>query len=266
MSRSTSCRVRLVPLEPPGTHCQHQAVFDALRRVGGRTFVEVGCGDGSLCAKLCERGYRGLGIDFAETALEVARGTAVVALDEGRLELRLADVMEDGELIQELDRFDIALSMMVMEHVEREAVFLERMTDLVKAGGHLLVGVPGRMDHWGVEDEQVGHLRRYERGELAEKLETAGLEDVVVWSVSVPVANLLYPLGNLLLRRQRAVTSQLQQTKESGIRPIPMKTAFPSFFRVVLNPWTLYPLFLTQRLFYQTSLGLTLLGFGRKAA
>lgn len=261
---------RLVPLEPPGTHCQHQAVFDALRRIdrrsAGRTFVEVGCGDGSLAAKLCDRGYRGVGVDFAERALAVARDTAAAAIDRGSLELRRVDLVEDPAAIRDLGVFDVALSMMVMEHVEDDALFLRRLTGLAAPGGHVVLGVPGRMDRWSIEDDQVGHVRRYERHELADRLAGAGLEDVVVWSVSVPVANLLHPLGTLLMKRASAEGSRLEKTRVSGLRRIPLKTAFPPVFRWVLNRRVLSPLFLLQRLFYSTSLGLTLIGFGRRPA
>ena len=96
----------------------------------------------------------------------------------------------------------------------------------------------------------------------------AGLTDVTVWSVAVPVANLLFRLGNLTLRRSGEVgkrqLSKLEQTKTSGIREIPFKTVFPTWFRLVLNRTTLYPLFLLQRAFYSTNLGLTMIAFGRK--
>ena len=54
-----------------------------------------------------------------------------------------------------------------------------------------------------------------------------------------------------------------EQTELSGIREIPFKTVFPAWFRLILNRVTLYPLFILQRLFYRTNLGLTLLAVGR---
>jgi hypothetical protein len=98
----------------------------------------------------------------------------------------------------------------------------------------------------------------------------AGLTDVTVWSVAVPVANLLFRLGNLTIRRSTEVTkrelSKIDQTKTSGIREIPFKTVFPAWFKMVLNRTTLYPLFVLQRRFYATNLGLTMVAFGRKPA
>jgi hypothetical protein len=131
--------------------------------------------------------------------------------------------------------------------------------------------VPGRRDRWSIEDETVGHWRRYERGDLARVLEDAGLRNVTVWSVAVPVANLLFHAGNFLLRRsgeaaKKDALSRQAQTEESGIRQIPLKTVFPPAFRFVLNRYTMTPLFMLQRLFYGTNRGLTLIAFGQRAA
>jgi hypothetical protein len=95
----------------------------------------------------------------------------------------------------------------------------------------------------------------------------AGLEDLDLWSVAVPVSNLLYGLGNLMIRRsgqERMASKPLkEQTESSGVREIPFKTVFPSMFRFFLNGITLYPFFLLQRLFYRSDLGLVLMGIGR---
>ena len=130
--------------------------------------------------------------------------------------------------------------------------------------------MPGRPDLWGIEDETVGHVRRYDRARLSGVLTRAGLRNVHVWSVAVPVANLLFRLGNAMIRasgeaRKKSLSTR-QQTEESGIRKIPFKTVFPPAFRLLLNRYTMAPLFVLQRLFYGSDLGLTLLAFGEKSA
>jgi SAM-dependent methyltransferase len=164
------------------------------------------------------------------------------------------------------EQFDVGLSIMVMEHIEDDAGFLGRLASFIKPGGLVLIGVPGRLDRWGVEDETVGHLRRYDRAGLEETLRAVGLTAVSVWSVSVPVANILFHLGNFFIRRssevKKVTQSPREQTQASGIREIPGKTLFPAWFKLILNRFTLYPLFLLQRFFYRTDLGLTVIGRG----
>jgi len=141
------------------------------------------------------------------------------------------------------------------------------MAACVRPGGLVLVAVPGRRDCWGLEDETVGHLRRYDRSDLENLLVAAGLVDVGIWSVAVPTANVLRRLGNFLIARSRERAKlgrdSLEQTKESGVRDIPFKTTFPPIFRLVLNRWTMWPFGVLQRLFYRTELGVTLLGWGQ---
>jgi hypothetical protein len=137
----------------------------------------------------------------------------------------------------------------------------------VKPGGNLIIGVPGRMDRWSIEDDTVGHLRRYERDGLGVVLRKAGLDNIEVWSVAVPTANILFNAGAWLIGRSREVSkiglSQREQTETSGIREIPWKTVFPPFCRFILNRSTLWPLFAVQRLFYKSGLGLTMVGMGK---
>src|SRR5262249_12633559 len=157
------------------------------------------------------------------------------------------------------------VSLMVMEHIEDDRAFANRLASLASPGGHLIIGVPGRRDRWSIEDETVGHWRRYERDDLARVLESAGLRNVAVWSVAVPVANVRFHAGNMLLRlggegAKKDTLSRQAQTEDSGIREIPFKTMFPPVFRLVLNRFTMAPMFALQRLFYRTGRGLTLIG------
>jgi len=204
---------------------------------------------------------------MSTVAIAEARQHLADFVDTGRVQVDQADVLRehDGR------SYDLVLSLMVMEHLEDDLAFAGRLSARLNPGGHLIIGVPGRRDRWSIEDETVGHWRRYEREDLSRVLEGAGLRKVEVWSVAVPVANLLFHAGNLLLRlsgegAKRNSLSRHAQTEQSGIREIPLKTMFPPVFRYVLNRYTMAPLFVLQRLFYRTNRGLTLIGFGERPA
>ena len=256
--------MKLVKIDPPGSWCQYEAVMEMMGHAGGKTFLEVGCGPGSLSLRLCRKGWLGVGIDFSPDAIAQARDNLSPYIQDGRYRLISGDLftIDLGE-----EKFDVGLSMMVMEHVTNHVDFVERIVRSIKPGGHVIIGVPGRRDRWGIEDETVGHLRRYDRGDLQETLTSAGLTDVTVWSVAVPVANLLFHFGNFFIRNsseiQKVKQSAHEQTEASGIREIPWKTVFPSPFKLLLNRTTLYPLFVLQRLFYSSNLGLTMIACGK---
>jgi SAM-dependent methyltransferase len=258
--------VKLTRIDPPGLWCSHQAVCDAIARFGGRTFLEVGCGAGRLSRWLCDRGLTGRAVDMSQAAIAEAREHLSDHVASGRVQVDCADVFgePDGH------GYDLVLSLMVMEHVEDDLGFARRLAAQVRPGGHLILGVPGRRDRWSIEDDTVGHWRRYEREDLARVLESAGLHHVTVWSVAVPVANLLFHAGNLLLRLggegSKKGLSRQAQTEQSGIREIPFKTVFPPAFRLLLNKYTMAPLCFLQRRFYGGRRGLTLIGFGERPA
>jgi SAM-dependent methyltransferase len=260
--------VKLVRLDPPGSWCQAAAVLDCLGRTGNdRLVVDVGCGGGSLLEALCNAGFRGVGIDTSPEALAVARDTLRRHLATGRCALFEGDVAQWSELGPPADA---AVSMMTLEHVEDDTEFLEQMASIVRPGGSVLVVVPGRLDRWSFEDEVAGHLRRYERTGLAARMRASGLLEVEVRSVSVPVANLLFDASQWLVRRATPAhirnQSRAEQTAASGIRGIPFKTLFPSWCRWLLNGRTMAPWFWLQRRFYDTDLGITLLGVGATPA
>ena len=256
--------MKLVRIDPPGTFCTQEALRDALRGCDRGTFLDVGCGGGNLSKLLCDAGFTGLGIDFSTQAIELARVLLAPCIADGRYRL-IAGEMRD--LPADFTKVDLAISFMVMEHVEDDIGFIRDIAKFVKPGGRIILGVPGRRDRWSLEDETVGHFRRYDRGDLDTVMKKAGIGQVSIWSVGVPTSNLLFRASLWTIARAgeaaKKVQSQREQTETSGIREIPWKTVFPSWVRIILNRVTLYPLFVVQRLFYRTGLGLVMMGMGR---
>ena len=80
--------MKFVRLDPPGTLCHHEAVFDLLQKDQPGRFIDVGCGQGSIAGKLIARGWRGIGVDFSPDSIEAcaprAGGGDRVGQDESR--------------------------------------------------------------------------------------------------------------------------------------------------------------------------------------
>lgn len=259
--------MRYVKIDPPGTWCNNQALRDILRSLPVRphSFVDVGCGGGLISKVLLDMGMEGTALDYSKDALAVCRAYLADYAAQRKITIVEGDVTGEVAVPQ---NHDCGISYMVMEHVEDDIGFVKRCAGLVRQDGYFIFAVPGRRDKWSFEDETVGHLRRYNRADMKRVLEAAGLKDVRVISVAVPTANLLFGIGNLLVRhsaeaQKKETLSLEEQTKLSGIREIPWKTVFPSWLKIILNPVTLYPLFVLQRLFYNTGLGIALVGYGR---
>jgi SAM-dependent methyltransferase len=252
--------MKYVKLEPPGTWCLYEALFQMLRGIPGHRFLEVGCGAGSTSLKLLEKGYTGTGIDFSPAAIEEASQKLAPYIQDGKYQLQQANLLEGPSPD---NNFDFAMSFFVMEHVENDTDFLKALKSRVRSGGYVIISVPGRKDKWGIEDETAGHYRRYDRQDLVDVIENAGLAHPEVWSLGVPVSNIIFGLSNRAIKNspedKKRRLSKEDQTKSSGVRNIPYKTVFPPFFKAILNPVALQPAFIMQRCFYKSGMGLTML-------
>jgi SAM-dependent methyltransferase len=258
--------MRMVRMLPPGSICQWQAMAEMVEARSCRTFIEIGCGAGDLSAVLCRAGLSGVGVDLAPEAVTYAERALGPQIAAGRFKAVASDLF-DLDAGQFGDR-DAVVSVMVMEHVKDDAAFLRALAKLARPGGWIFVGVPGRRELWSFEDETAGHYRRYDRSDLERVLTAAGLLDVEVWSVAVPIANMLFRLSDWLVRRsaesRKIGLSKEEQTLTTGLRDVPFKTVFPPIFALILNRYTLWPLLVLQRLFYRSARGVTLLAAGRR--
>lgn len=256
--------MKFVRLLPPGTWCTNYAILDILKKFpsSGKTFLEIGCGAADLSYELCRKGFSGIGIDSSDHAIAMAKKKMHLQIQKGTFELKKLDILNCPSNALST-KFDNVFSVMVMEHIQEHILFLQKLSSLVKKGGNLIIVVPARESHWGIEDETVGHVRRYERNSLSQAFQEANLPKPLIWSLAVPTANILFNLSNFLISRssetKKKNLSLKKQTSTSGTREIPFKTSFPKLFQVILNRYTLRPFTLVQRLFYKSDTGIILL-------
>jgi len=186
-------------------HC----VLRVARRLAPSRVLEVGCGAGDLLAHLAARGCQVVGVDASESARAEARSRAA-AFGPGYV-VR-ADLPDET--------FDLVLAFEVLEHIEDELGALRGFAAHVRPGGHLLLSVPAHHRRWGPHDVWAGHVRRYERDELAARLREAGLAVEFVWSYGFPLANWVEPLRERVAARRNpgeAEMSTASRTARSGV-------------------------------------------------
>lgn len=255
--------MKYVYLHPPGTLCLYHAILHEIFSENFSSFVEIGPGQGFLSEILCKKGLHGIGIESSQISLNLLNKRMHDFINKNQYEILKQDVMEMTHDIS----VDIAVSVMVMEHIKNDYSFLENAKALVRDNGVVLIAVPGRMDKWGIEDEIYGHFRRYEKNELFEMMNNVGMKDVKVYSIGVPVSNMLFNIGNCLTRNSEAQSRKKynkgEQTDLSSVIEVKGKTYFPSIFKIILNNYTMLPFIQLQKVFYGTKYGLTLLGVGR---
>jgi SAM-dependent methyltransferase len=83
-------------------------------------------------------------------------------------------VMSVTDMSFEKGSFDCILCSEVLEHVADDAKAISELRRVLKAKGTLVITVPFQKKYWGEDDDYIGHERRYDPGELEEKLKKAG--------------------------------------------------------------------------------------------
>ncbi|MFH0940153.1 MAG: class I SAM-dependent methyltransferase [Planctomycetota bacterium] len=148
--------------------------------IPGSKALDLGCNDGALSLYLARHGCDVLGIDLARNAVETAqRSGAHHQIGNARFEV--LDFVKDWNGTEE---FDCVLCSHVLEHVPQDDVFMRKIHTALKPGGRLLLLTPstysslarlskfftGRVAH----DEEVGHLRRYNRQSIEQVVRDCG--------------------------------------------------------------------------------------------
>jgi SAM-dependent methyltransferase len=178
-------------------------IWDRVAPYVGQRVLEVGAGSGTMTRFLYGR------------ELIVATDKEAPYLDRLRNAFRrrpgiIVERLDlDSDSAADLSRYslDTVTCINVLEHTDDDAAALRRVRQLLLPGGRIIVFVPAGKDLFGTLDRSVGHQRRYEKEELAEKLREAGfqVEDI---GYQNQVAKLAWWLNSKVLHRQALPLAQ----------------------------------------------------------
>lgn len=105
----------------------------------GLRMLDIGCGGGILCEPLARLGGTIVGADPAHLTIEAAKRHAA----DGGLAIDYRCTTAE-ELANAGERFDVVLSMEVIEHVADVALFVRYCAELVRPGGLMLAATINR--------------------------------------------------------------------------------------------------------------------------
>ncbi len=152
-----------------GARRYNRWIYDRVRKALGQRILEVGCGTGTITSFLVERQLV-VGIDVVD---DYVRSTGERYRDRPNIVVRRHDLTESVEPLRGY-RFDSALSVNVLEHIANDEAAMKAVYALLEPGGSFTVLVPCHPALLGSFDRDIGHHRRYTKGELRRKLETSG--------------------------------------------------------------------------------------------
>lgn len=136
----------------------------------GDRILEVGSGIGNI-SRLLPKKERLIVTDVDPTYLEILSGAFQDndIVDVARLDLtRRQDAEKLGKSV-----CDTVICLNVLEHIDDDEAALQNIHRILAPGGRLVLLVPQYKWLFGSYDRHAGHVRRYTRAELTQKLEQA---------------------------------------------------------------------------------------------
>jgi SAM-dependent methyltransferase len=152
-----------------GAQRYNRWIFDRIRDGLGQRVLEIGCGTGTITRFLVGRELV-VGIDVVDGYV---RSTSERYRDYPNVIVRLHDLSDSIEPLRGY-RFDSAVSVNVFEHIANDEAAMDAVYQLLEPGGTFSLLVPCHPALIGPFDRDIGHHRRYTKGELGRKLEASG--------------------------------------------------------------------------------------------
>jgi SAM-dependent methyltransferase len=227
--------------------------YDLVRRMlpaGVTDVLEVGCGQGSVGARLAQR-YRYVGIEPDETSCTVARQR--ISAVGGSGEIRNTTFQALGD-----EHFDLVCAFEVMEHIEDDAAAVKEWAARLRPGGWLMLSVPAHQRRYGPADELAGHFRRYEADGLVALLSGCGFGEVHTRQYGVPLGFALEAGRNLIARRRLALTPGATVAERTAGSGRLLQPSSGGLYGTAVR-WGVLPFRLAQRAFPQTGPGFVVL-------
>jgi SAM-dependent methyltransferase len=133
----------------------------------GAEVLDVGCGVGDNLRYVLRDDARFFGLEYASRTAEIAR-----RLLDGRATV---DVGSATAIPYTSARFDLALCIEVLEHVDDDWAACREIARVLKPGGALILSLPYR--RWfPYYFTAMGHIRHYTRSDVVRLLDAAGFD------------------------------------------------------------------------------------------
>ncbi len=171
-----------------GASNYHRWILQVFKPFLGRHLVEVGAGVGSFselilenhaCETLSLIEPSGKMFEQLSAYAQTLKTTTQVSTYHGTL----SQVMPIIKTKQEPQSI---IYVNVLEHISDDLFELNAIRESLAAEGRLFLFVPALSWLYGPFDERVGHVRRYTRGELADKLNRSGFKVLLMKYFDLP--------------------------------------------------------------------------------
>ena len=177
---------------------------------GKPQIFEVGCGTGATNVVLNEYGNT--------TSMDVSSEAVKYCKQRGIKNVFVADIVTMN-ISKYKGKFDVALALDVLEHIQDDVEAMVQVYKLLKPGGYFLITVPAYKFLWSHHDEALHHKRRYHSLEITQKLRDVGFKITkrshFVFTLFFPVLFIKVFVGNFFGRTAYPKTSSYVKLPDS---------------------------------------------------
>lgn len=168
--------------------------------------LEIGCGTGEFLEAMKQYNLSGEIFDVNEEIIEHCKKKCQ-AIDLS-MKIQIADLFN----YHSQKKFSTIFMFEILEHIENDQGALNKVYNLLTENGYYVMSVPGKQFLFSDEDEFQGHLRRYEREELQNKLKNSGFKIEIFWCY-----NPLPYVSKYILRKKEIKKESIEKrTKDSS--------------------------------------------------
>jgi cyclopropane fatty-acyl-phospholipid synthase-like methyltransferase len=229
------------------------AIIKILRKEGlqNKTCLEIGYGSGEMLLYFASKGMAVYGFDFSEKAYSTARQR----IEENKEKIILIKSLE--ELTKQ--KFDYIFSFEVLEHIQDDEAALKSWVTQLKENGKVLISVPSHKNKFGKLDESVGHYRRYDKNDLVQLFENAGLEVMQLWHFGYPLSNIMEYIENQSLKH-----NNFRQSSKENLSKTSFEGKSNLIIKLISNNVVLFPFHLIQQCFFHKNYGSGIICLAKK--
>lgn len=171
----------------------------------GAVVLDFGAGAGEFSERMLTNGFNVIAVEPDPTLAAKLQRSGI------HTELHLDSLA--GQL------FDSIMTINVLEHIEQDAVALEELFTLIRPGGAIVIFVPAHPILYSTFDRNIGHWRRYSRGDLISKVSSAGFELKRVGNFD-PLGGLLALVYRLLGPRNGSLNARFLKLFDLAVFPM----------------------------------------------
>jgi 2-polyprenyl-3-methyl-5-hydroxy-6-metoxy-1,4-benzoquinol methylase len=205
----------------PAAHGRYDAALNLLQttmRLADRNVLDLGCGDGVLCYKLCQRGATVYGVDASVAGLGFARNQLTHRGCYAHLATGSAFDIPFGK-----GTFDAVVGVEVIEHLDEAGPMLAEVVRVLRPDGALVLTTP--MFNGQLRDPF--HIREYTPQTLLSEL-AGWFASVAVYGQDSQLLRRLYHAPTRFASLNRLNAACWKAAHGVGINPFVLTTTRPS--------------------------------------